>query len=41
MTWYQKIKKYYEERLWTKAQVLSVVGKVLTAEEAQEIIGGN
>lgn len=41
MNWYEKIKKYYDEHLWSKAQVLSVVGKVLTAEEAEEIIGGN
>ena len=36
--WYDKIRSYYISGLWSKEQVLAVVGKALTAEEAEEIL---
>ena len=36
--WYEKIRNYYISGLWSREQVLAVVGKALTAEEAEEII---
>lgn len=37
--WFKKIKKYYEEGLWSKQRTKNVVGKVITAEEYYEITG--
>ena len=36
--WYDKIRNYYTSGLWSREQVEAVVGKALTAEEAEEII---
>ena len=36
--WYDKIRNYYTSGLWSREQVLAVVGKALTKEEAEEII---
>ena len=39
MTWFEKIKYYYNNGVWTKEQVRNVVGKVLTEEEYELIVG--
>lgn len=39
MSWFEKIKYYYEQDLWDKQRVRNVVGKVLTAEEYELITG--
>lgn len=39
MSWFDRIKFYYEHDLWDKQRVRNVVGKVLTAEEYEEIVG--
>jgi hypothetical protein len=39
MSWFDKIKLYYDEGLWTKQQVWNVVGKVLIPEQYEEIVG--
>ena len=39
MSWFEKIKYYYEHGLWDKQRVRNVVGKVLTAEEYELITG--
>ena len=39
MSWFEKIKYYYEHDLWDKQRVRNVVGKVLTAEEYETITG--
>ena len=36
--WYEKIRNYYISGLWSREQVLAVVGKALTETEAEEII---
>lgn len=37
---YEKIKKWYEEGLWTKAMVRNAVRKgKITAEQYEEIVG--
>ena len=36
--WYTTIRNYYISGLWNREQVLAVVGKALTAEEAEEIL---
>ena len=36
--WFEKIRNYYISGLWSKEQVEAVVGKALTAEEAEEIL---
>lgn len=37
---FNKVKKYYDEHLWSKAKVHNMVGKgVITAAEYQEITG--
>ena len=39
---YEKIKKWYEQGLWTEEMVKNAVKKgVITAEEAAEILGVN
>ena len=39
MSWYERIKLYYDSGLWDKQRVRNVVGKVLTAEEYKTITG--
>ncbi len=36
---FKKVKSYYERGLWNKARVLAVVGKWITQEEYEEIVG--
>lgn len=36
---YDKIKKWYKQGLWTEEMVRNAVGKVLTQNQANEIIG--
>lgn len=36
---FKKVKKYYDDGLWSKAKVRAVVGKWITAEEYEEITG--
>ncbi len=36
--WLDTIRTYYISGLWSKEQVLSVVGKALTQEEAEAIL---
>ena len=39
MSWFDRVKMYYDEGLWSKERVYNVVGKVITAEEYEEITG--
>ena len=39
MSWFEKIKYYYEQGLWDKQRIRNVVGKVLAADEYQQITG--
>ncbi len=39
MSWFDKIKFYYEEGLWDKQRVRNAVGKVITEEQYLEITG--
>lgn len=39
MSWFQKVKFYYEAGLWDIRRVWNVVGKVITEEEYQKITG--
>ena len=39
MSWYDRVKMYYDKGLWSKERVYNVVGKVITAEEYKEITG--
>ena len=39
MSWFDRIKFYYDKGLWSKERVYNVVGKVITAEEYKEITG--
>lgn len=39
MSWYDKVKMYYDKGLWSKERVYNVVGKVITAEEYEQITG--
>lgn len=36
---FKKVKKYYDQRLWTKEMVYNVVGKWITLAEYEEIVG--
>lgn len=36
--WFDTIKEHYLSGRWNKEQVLAVVGKALTQEEAEEIL---
>lgn len=36
---YEKVKRYYEAGLWSKARVHAVVGRWITQEEYKEITG--
>ena len=37
MIWFDKVKFYYEEGLWSIERVRSVVGKVINEQEYKEI----
>ncbi len=39
-TKYETVKKYYEKGLWTEKMVRNAVGRWITAEECEEILGG-
>ena len=39
MSWFDRVKFYYEEGLWSIDRVWNVVGKVITATEYEEITG--
>ncbi len=39
MSWLDRVKMYYDKGLWSKERVYNVVGKVITAEEYEEITG--
>ncbi len=39
MIWFDRVKMYYDKGLWSKERVYNVVGKVITAEEYEEITG--
>jgi hypothetical protein len=39
MTWFERIKFYYNNGLWDKQRVWNVVGKVITQEEYEQIVG--
>jgi uncharacterized XkdX family phage protein len=39
MSWFDKVKMYYDKGLWSKERVYNVVGKVITVEEYEEITG--
>ena len=38
---FQKVKDYYNKGLWNKKMVLNAVGKWITQEEADTILGVN
>lgn len=38
---FEKVKGYYERSLWNETMVRNAVGKWITAEEADEILGVN
>ena len=39
MSKFEKVKQYYEKGLWTVKMVLNAVGKWITQEEADIILG--
>jgi len=39
MSWFDRAKIYYDKGLWSKERVYNVVGKVITAEEYEQITG--
>ena len=39
MSWFDRIKYYYEQNLWDKQRVRNVVGKVINGEEYEQIVG--
>ena len=41
MSWFDRIKFYYEEGLWDKQRVRNVVGKVINEQEYREITGSD
>lgn len=38
MSWFDRVKFYYDNNLWSKQQVYSVVGKVISEAEYEEIV---
>lgn len=38
---FEKVKHYYDTGLWNEAMVRNAVGRWITAEEADEILGVN
>ena len=41
MSWFDRVKFYYEEGLWNIERVRSVVGKVINEQEYKEITGSD
>lgn len=41
MSWFDRIKFYYEEGLWNIERVRNVVGKVINEQEYREITGSD
>lgn len=41
MSWFEKIKYYYEQDLWDKQRVRNVVGKVINEQDYREITGSD
>jgi len=39
MSWFDRIRFYYEQGLWDRQRVRNVVGKVITADEYESITG--
>jgi uncharacterized XkdX family phage protein len=39
MSWFDRVKMYYDKGLWSKERVYNVVGKVITAEDYKTITG--
>ena len=39
MSWFDRVKMYYDKGLWSKERVYNVVGKVITKEEFKNITG--
>ena len=39
MSWFDRIKFYYEEGLWNIERIRNVVGKVINEEEYEQIVG--
>jgi len=39
MSWFDRVKMYYDKGLWSKERVYNVVGKVITEEEYEQITG--
>ncbi len=39
MSWFDRVKMHYDKGLWSKERVYNVVGKVITAEEYEQITG--
>jgi hypothetical protein len=39
MSWFDRIRFYYEQGLWDRCRVRNVVGKVITADEYESITG--
>ena len=37
--WFEKVKKWYEQGLWTLDMVFSAVPKMITADEYEQITG--
>lgn len=38
---FEKVKKYYDNEMWSKTRVYNAVGKWITEEEYKEITGEN
>lgn len=36
---FNKVKKYYDNKLWSKVRVWNAVGRWITADEYEEIVG--
>ena len=41
MSWFDRVKMYYDKGLWSKERVYNVVGKVITAKEEFKNITGS
>jgi len=39
MSWFDRVKMYYDKGLWSKERVYNIVGKVITEEEYEQITG--
>lgn len=38
---FEKVKNYFDRGLWSEARVLAAIGKWITEEEANEILGAD